>query len=72
MTVYIEMEVDAYNMSIRKNAANEEILRKILSSRDKINANEPVRIMVEMEFDPIPWEQFEDLVPGPYSPHIVE
>lgn len=72
MTVYIEMEVDAYSMSIRKNAANEEILRKILSSRDKINANEPVRIMVEMEFDPIPWEQFEDLVPGPYSPHIVE
>lgn len=72
MTVEVEMEVDAYAMSIRKNTANEEILRKILSSRGKIDANEPIRITVEMEFDPIPWEQFEDLVPGPYSPHIVE
>lgn len=72
MTVEVEMEVDAYAMSIRKNTANEEILRKILSLRNKIDANEPIRITVEMEFDPIPWEQFEDLVPGPYSPHIVE
>ncbi len=72
MTVEVEMEVDAYAMSIRKNTANEEILRKILSSRGKIDANEPIRITVEMEFDPIPWEQFEDLVPGPYSSHIVE
>lgn len=72
MTVEVEMEVDAYAMSIRKNTANEEILRKILSLRNKIDANEPIRITVEMEFDPIPWEQFEDLVPGPYSPHIIE
>lgn len=72
MTVEVEMEVDAYAMSIRPETAKEQIIRKILSSRGKIDANEPIRITVEMEFDPIPWEQFEDLVPGPYSPHIVE
>ena len=72
MTVEVEMEVDAYAMSIRPETAKEQIIRNILSSRGKIDANEPIRITVEMEFDPIPWEQFEDLVPGPYSPHIVE
>ena len=73
MTVEIEMDVDAkaVNLMAVKSEAAEQIIRTINSVKGRIMDNEPVRILVEMEFDPVPGHAFEELSPGPYSPHII-
>ena len=73
MTVEIEMDVDAkaVNLMAMKSEAAEQIIRTINSVKGRIMDNEPVRILVEMEFDPVPGHVFEELSPGPYSPHII-
>ncbi len=71
MTVEIEMDVNPYSMAALESSATEQIIRTINSVKDLIMDNKPVRILVEMEFDPVPGHDFNELSPGPYSPHII-
>lgn len=71
MTVYVEMDVNALHSPATNSAVYEQIIETIRSVKDRINANETVRIIVEMTFDPVPGNKFEELAPGPYSPHII-
>lgn len=71
MTVEIEMDVNSYSMAALESSATEQIIRTINSVKDLIMDNKPVRILVEMEFDPVPGHEFNELSPGPYSPHII-
>lgn len=71
MTVYVEMDVNGLHSPAANRAVYEKIIAAIRSVKDRIDANKTVRIIVEMDFDPVPGNKFEELAPGPYSPHII-
>ena len=74
MIVYIE--VDDYDdeymgmnaFSLQRDVRG-TLIQKINSAREQLQNNIPVRIIVEMEFEPVPEKEFIEILPvGPYSP----